>query len=553
MAFISVALKIIGSLGLFLYGMKIMSDGVQKAAGDRLQQAINFMTGNRIIAAISGLIVTALVQSSSATTVMVVSFVNAGLLTLTQSIGVIFGANIGTTITGWIVSLVGFKLSMSALALPAIGIGFILSIFVKLGRKDLGEAILGFGLLFLGLDFLTHSLPEISAEQLGFVRDLSNMGFLSVLIGVGISAVMTVIVHSSSASTTIILTLAFKGFIDFNMAAAMILGANIGTTIDALLASMTSKAVAKRAALVHILFNVVGSLLAIALFRPFVDFVIWFTPGSPTGSGITTHLAMLHTLFNIFNTLIFLPFVNPVARLVTRLIKDDPATKIDSYHLVYATGSIQDTPELNVLRAEKEIRDMAGIVEAMFDSFSSSLGVTDKGKIEVLVEELKQKEDYADKMREELTTFLLECSHQKLSQKSEGNVASLLRIISELELMTDDCFSLSLILQRSVIKRHFFDQNELEALTPYVELVREFLRVVNKNLGQQMSSEQMQVASDLEERIDKFRDRLRKTARKRLEAGADVKTELLFIDLVRRIEKLGDYCYSITEALGRIS
>lgn len=553
MSFLSTVLKIIGSLGLFLYGMKIMSDGVQKAAGDRLQQAINFMTGNRVIAVITGVAVTALVQSSSATTVMVVSFVNAGLLTLTQSIGVIFGANIGTTITAWVISLVGFKLSMSALALPAIGIGFILTIFVKLGRKDLGEAILGFGLLFLGLDFLTKSLPEIGPEHLVFIRNLSGMGFLSVLIAVGASVLMTVIVHSSSASTAIILTLAFKGMIDFNMAAAMILGANIGTTIDAFLASITAKAMARRSALVHILFNVIGSLIAIALFKPFVSFILWFTPGEAVGTGITTHLAMLHTMFNLFNTLLFLPFVNPIARLVTHVVKDDIESAAARYKLVYATGSIQDTPELNVLRAEKEIRDMAGIVENMFDAFSSSLGVTEKGKIEALVEELRQKEDYADKMREELTSFLLECSRQKLSKRSEQHVTSLLRIVSDLELMTDDCFSLSLILERSVAKRHFFDKRELEALTPYVELVREFLRVVHKNLGQHMSSEQMQIASDLEERIDKFRDRLRKTARKRLEAGADVKTELLFIDLVRRIEKLGDYSYSITEALGRIS
>ncbi len=552
MLIFSLVFKIIGSLGLFLYGMKILSDGIQKAAGVKLQKTLNFMTGNRIASTLTGLAVTAIVQSSAATTVMVVSFVNAGLLTLPQSIGVIFGANIGTTVTAWIVSLLGFSLSISSLALPAIGLGFILTMFTRLGRKALGEAIMGFGLLFLGLDFLTNSLPEIQSSQLDFLIAFADKGYISVLLGVGIGFAITFIVHSSSASTAIILTMAYKGMVDFNMAAAMILGANVGKTIDALIASFGARANARRSALTHVLFNVFGCFIAIILFSPFVHFVNWVSPGNPVGRNITNHLAMFHTLFNLFNTILFLPFINPLARLVSYLIKDDIGLP-RVYKLVYAAASIQDSPELNVLRAEKEIRDMAGIVENMFDIFCSHLDVKNKDKIDILVEELRQKEDYADNMREELTEFLLECSRQKLSWKTEANIKRLLRIVSDLELMTDDCFSLSLILERSVTKELFFNQKEIDELTPYVELVREFLKVVNKNLGYHMASEQMQYATDLENQIDKYRDRLRKTARKRLEAGADVKTELLFIDLVRRIEKLGDYCYSITEALGQLS
>jgi phosphate:Na+ symporter len=273
MVYIDFALRILGSLGLFLFGMKIMSEGIQKTAGDRLQRILNFMTGNRFAAVLTGFAITAIIQSSSATTVMVVSFVNAGLLSLFQAIGVIMGANIGTTVTAWIVSLIGFKMNVSALALPAIGIGFVLYMAIKWGLKDQGEAILGFGLLFLGLDFLTKSLPTIDHQSIAFITSVSNLGFVSEMIGTAVGLGVTLIVHSSSASTAIFITMAFNGMINFPMAAAMILGANIGTTIDALLAAIGARAVAKRAALVHVLFNVIGSVWALAFFQPFLQLI----------------------------------------------------------------------------------------------------------------------------------------------------------------------------------------------------------------------------------------------------------------------------------------
>ncbi|GAB1482102.1 Na/Pi cotransporter family protein [Treponema sp.] len=553
MAYIDILFRILGSLGLFLYGMKIMSDGIQKAAGDRLQGVINFMTGTRLSAVLTGMLVTAIVQSSSATTVMVVSFVNAGLLTLIQSIGVIMGANIGTTITAWIVSLIGFKLNISALALPAIGVGFLLLMAKKWGKRELGEAILGFGLLFLGLDFLTKSMPEIDHTAVDFIGSLANLGFLSTLIGVGMGAGVTLLVHSSSASTAIVLTLAYKGLIDFPMAASMILGANIGTTVDAFLSSIGTKAVARRAALVHILFNIIGTVWAVAFFTPFLSFIVFITPGPLTGAGIAIHLAMLHTIFNTINVILFFPFVTPFAKLVTRLVKDDIETEALAYKLTYASASLQDTPELNVLRAEKEIRDMAGIVESMFERFRNALSLMNLKDINLAVEELKAKEDYADRMREELTRFLVECARQKLNPRSERNITQLLRITVDLEEMTDDCFSLSLILQKVAFKRYKFEKKEKDALEPYVLLVRDFLAFVGRSLGGGLTPEQSAQATALEESIDQLRDKLKKIARKRLEAGADVKTQLLFIDLVRRIEKLGDYAYDISEALAATS
>jgi phosphate:Na+ symporter len=561
MAIVAVLFRIIGSLGLFLYGMKVMSDGIQQAAGERLKRVLNFMTGNRFMAIITGFVVTAIIQSSSATTVMVVSFVNAGLLTLTQSIGVIMGANIGTTVTAWIVSLVGFSLKLSEMALPAVGVGFVFRI-LKWKHQDLGEAILGFGLLFLGLDFLTKSMPAVG-DNFSVFGVVSNLGFLSSLIGAGAGLVLTLLIHSSSASTAIMLTMAFNGVVSYEMAAAMILGANIGTTIDAALAAIGTKTTAKRTALVHVLFNVVGTCWALPLLKPLLALVALITPGTIVPGLIhdpiiPTHLAMLHTVFNVVNTLLFLPFVKPFASLVSFIIKEDKTEKAapEHYRLVYYSGAIHDTPELNILRAEKEIRDMAGLSSSMYARFSGVLRTLretgDKeSAVAALTEELKQKEAYADEMREALSYFLMECTREQLNFRSERRVSQLLRVISIIEDMTDESYAISLLLERSVRKNRLFKEKEMDALVPYVNQVEDFLAVVQEHLGRKVSKEQIAYARELEAGIDKSRDKLRKLGRKRIEAGKDVKTELLFIDMVRRIERLGDYCIEIAETIAR--
>ncbi|MDR1900355.1 MAG: Na/Pi cotransporter family protein [Treponema sp.] len=558
MAVIDTVFRIAGGLCLFLYGMKVMSDGIQQAAGDRLQRVLNFMTGSRLMGVLTGFAVTAIIQSSSATTVMVVSFVNGGLLSLTQSIGVIMGANIGTTVTAWIVSLVGFSLQISSLALPAVGIGFILRI-VKWKHQNLGEVLLGFGLLFMGLDFLTKSMPSLG-DSVNIIARVSDMGFLSALIGAGAGLLMTLVTHSSSASTAIMLTMAFNGIVGYRMAAAMILGANIGTTVDAALAAIGTKTAAKQAALVHVLFNVMGTIWALPLLGPLLALVELVTPGTVVPGMIRdpmipAHLAMLHTVFNVVNALLFFPFVKPFAALVSVIVKDDKSAPVPRhYQLVYRAASIQDTPELSILRAEKEIRDMAGIVSSMYARFSAVLktlretGVREKA-VEELVAEMKEKEEYTDEMREVLTSFLIERTREQLNPRSEYRVSQLLRIIADLEDMTDDCYSVSLLLERSVKKNHIFREKEMGALFPYVGLVEDFLSLLREQLGRRLSPEQLEYARELEEKIDHSRDRLRKLGRKRIEAGVDVKTELLFIDLVRRIEKIGDYCFDIAAAL----
>ena len=559
MAIVTLLLRMIGGLCLFLFGMRMMSNGIQQSAGDRLRKTLNFMTGNRYAGVLTGVVVTGIIQSSSAVSVMVVSFVNAGLLTLTQSIGVIMGANIGTTVTAWIVSLVGFSLNISNLALPAAGIGFILSVF-KWKYRSLGELIMGFGMLFLGLNYLTQEMSGINQiidfDRISAFRD---MGFTTILIGAGAGLLITILVHSSSASAAIVLTMAYSNIITFEMAAGMVLGANIGTTIDAMLAAIGARTAAKRASLVHILFNLIGTLWALPLIKPLLALVNLLSPGTPLPGdpSITTHLAMLHTVFNVTNTVLFLPFVNQFAALVSLIIQDDkPEEESEHYQFAYLSGAITDTPELNILRAEKEIRDMAGIVSSMYDRFIAVLRTlretSDReNAVADLCTELHKKEQYADEMREILSAFLIECTRDPLNARSEQRVTCLMRIVGELEEMSDECYSISILLEKSVRKNCVFRKNEMDELIPYVGLVENFLSLLQEQLGGSPTAEMTTRSRELEDNIDKTRKKLDRLGRKRIEAGGNVKTELIFIDLVRRIEKLGDYCFDIAEAINK--
>ena len=547
-------LRMAGGLCMFLFGMKAISEGIQRGAGDRLRKTLNFMTGNRFSGILTGFAVTALIQSSSATTVMVVSFVNAGLLTLAQSIGVIMGANIGTTVTAWIVSLVGFSLKISDMALPAVGIGFVMSV-AKWKHKSLGEVLLGFGFLFLGLFYLTQEMSRIN-EFINFnvISVFSDMGFVAVLIGACTGLLMTMLIHSSSATTAIALTMAFNNIITYEMAAGMVLGSNIGTTIDSVLASIGTNTAAKRSALVHVLFNVIGTCWALPLLRPLLALVSFLTPGDPVGVGVTMHLAMLHTVFNAINTVLFLPFVNQFAKLVCLIIREKPESENRQYHFAYSSVLNTSTPELNIVRAEKEIRDMAGIVSSMYAQFSKFLRelheTSDKEDAVVnLWEELKQKESLVDEMRETLTAFLIECTRKQLNPRTERRISRLFRIIGDIEEMSDECYGISRLLEKSVRKNRIFKQEEINDLVPYISQVEEFLGLLQEKLGQGASGTSAILTRKLETDIGKSRKKLQKISRKRIEAGMDVQTELLFIDLVRRIEKLGDYCVDISEKL----
>ena len=403
-------------------------------------------------------------------------------------------------------------------------------------------------------------------DAIGAFRDRRVM---AVLIGAGSGLVMTVIINSSTASVALIMALAFQGIVTYEMAAGMIMGAQIGTTPNAVLVSMAGNINAKRAALVHVLFNVIGVVWALPLLFPLLNLVNVILPGDPWAAvpyneAIPLHIAGLHTIFNIINTLVFLPFVNQYARLICLILPDRKAgakadAKLGPYRFASISAGRTSSPELNILRAEKEISDMAGIVSFMYSRFCSALrGLREAGEnggegeaeaAAALCEELLQKEQYVDEMLETLSGFFAECSRTRLNHRSETRIAGLLRVIGDLEEMSDECYSISRLLERSVRKNCVFKEREMDELIPYVELVEEFLSLLEDRLGPNPTEAQRIRAAELETRIDKTRNKLQKMGRKRIEAGGNVRTELIFIDLVRRVEKLGDYCFEISEAV----
>jgi phosphate:Na+ symporter len=551
-------LQMVGSLCLFLYGMRTMSDGIQKVAGEKLHSVLNFMTGNRVAAITTGLFVTAIVQSSSATTVMVVSFVNAGLLQLTQAIGVIMGANVGTTVTGWLVAILGFKIQISVIALPAIGIGFVILLLKRFPRRDLGEVLIGFGLLFLGLDFLKNSVPDIGnhPELLQGIARFANKGFSSYLLFIGVGMVLTVIVQSSSAAMAITLMMAYSGWIDYPTAAAIILGENIGTTVTAYIASIGTSVNARRASRAHILFNILGVIWMTPIFMPFLKMVNFITPGNAFSTNVTSplvlpmNLAMFHTLFNLFNTIIFSFFINQIAFIVTKMVPDEKGIPTE-YKLKYIRATLQDTPEFYLLTVKRELAKMADVIADMFTRFWDIFSHPEK-KLGDEVETQKKMEDLTDQMQEEITKFLSQCSMDTMNQVSARSVYGMMRITNELESIGDSCFNLMLLAERRHRQQMEIDDAAIEALLPYVDLVNQFIRFIRSHLNEHISSENMAVAVNLESNINKMRNTLKESASARLQEGSDVKAELLFIDVVRHVEQIGDHCLNIVESVARL-
>ncbi len=552
------AFHIIGSLGLFLYGMKVMSDGIQKAAGERLHSILNLMTVNRFTAVFTGFFITALIQSSSATTVMVVSFVNAGLLNLVQAIGVIMGANIGTTVTGWIVAIIGFKVKISHIALPAVGIGLPLLLSKKMGKQDWGEAIIGFGLLFLGLSFLKNAVPDIknNPEVLQFVSGLTGYGAGSFFIFVLIGTFLTVIVQSSSAAMAITLTMANAGWIDFPTAAAIILGENIGTTVTAFLASVGTGTTARRASRAHTLFNLFGVLWMAFLFHPFLNLVNAMVPGDIFNSGSTSlipaHLAMFHTLFNVINTLVFMSFTRTFAKIVEKIVPEKEHEKNEKYILKYFSTGIQGTAELNILKAKTEINKMAEIISGMFQSFRKM--VEDPGANNTkLLEEIREKEDYTDQMQEQITIFLAECASQGLNEQSTRNITAMIRIVEEMESIADSIYNLAVLSKRKNEKNIRFVEAAEKSYLPYVSLVNDFLSFISAHTGAPMVKTELESALLFERKIDAMRDKEKEAAQHRMQKGSDVRSELLFVDFIKHLEHIGDHCLNIAQALRSVN
>ena len=556
MDYIITTFNILGALGVFLFGMKVMSEGIQKTAGNRLRNILTYMTQNRFAGVLTGFLTTCFVQSSSATTVMVISFVNGGLLTLTQSIGVIMGANIGTTITGWLIAILGFKFKISTIALPSIAIGLPL-IFSKITkRKNLGEIFVGFGLLFLGLKFLKESVPNIenNPEVLEFLKGYTELGLISILIFIFVGVLLTIIVQSSSAAMTITITMAFKGWIDFPTAAALVLGENIGTTITAYLASLGGNYHAKRAARAHMIFNVLGVVWMLCAFTIFIPFVDYIVPGDPSDpNNVPVHLSMFHTLFNIINVLLLIWFVPQIASIVKKMVEPtDTEKEEDEYTLEYFSTGVQPVPEIAIIEVKKEITKMTTVITKMLTSFYETF--KNKTNVQKALNEAKKLETKSDQMQEQISIYLAECTKHELSLGSSKEASAMIRITNELESIGDSSLNLFIQIERLNKDLHFDDSMNKE-ITEFYNLVMEFIKWNNSfitNNIKAMTSEDLNKSIKYEDNIDDMRNKLMDSSRNRLPKNTNSKSELLFMDIVKHLEHIGDFSLNISQALEQI-
>ena len=562
---------LLGAMGMFLYGMNLMSSGLQKAAGDRLRGFLSAMTSNPFKRVLTGVGITALIQSSSATTVMVVSFVNAGLLTLVQAIGVIMGANIGTTITAWMVSLLGFKADISILAVPLMLLGFLFSNSKKNQQKNIGELIVGFSLLFLGLSFMKESVPDLkqTPEVLEFVKQWSGYGFWSVLIFLGVGTVLTLILQSSSATMAITLIMLSMGWIPFPMACAMVLGENIGTTITANIAASVGNPSAKRAALSHTIFNVFGVIWALILFRPFLSLVgkiIEFMgypnpaadgfavsqPDGAEGTAALYGLSMLHTLFNLINTLVLVWFTELIAKVVSKLVKQPENKEEKPYRLKYINAGPLATPELATEQAIKEIIHFANISRNGLGYARAAINETDPDKFEELRSKLVKYEEISDRIEYEIASFLNAVSESEISENTSYKIKAMYKIIGEMESLGDSGESISRILSRRNVHNKTFDQDTVKKLNAMVDLVDNAYSVMitNLDLAERTELEEISNAYSAEERINGLRDHLRDEEINSLEDNRkNYQTSVYYMDIVSELEKMGDYMINISQAL----
>ena len=538
----------IGSLCLLLFGMNMLSDGIQKGAGSNLQKMLGKITGNRFAAVLTGIGVTAVIQSSGATTVMVVSFVNAEILTLTQAIGVIFGANIGTTVTAWIVSFFGFSFSISAAAMPLFGLGFILKYFKQFKIHNFADCFMGFALLFMGLGLLKDTL-SLSPSSVAFLQKFDSIGIAGILLGVFIGAFVTALIHSSSAMTAIVLTMAANGSLSWELSAAIVLGSNIGSTIDAVMSSFGASVNARRTALVHVGFNVAGTLIALLVFKPFLALVDLIVPGIPS-QNITTHIAMLHTIFNLCATLIFIPFVDQIASLAKKIIKDNRAEENEHYKLPAILPYSHVSADLYSFQIQKEITKMSIKVMEMFDCITNTL--TNEKNIEEENKTVNAIENYVDEMNIAITGFLQKCSRLPTANSTDrNNFARLIQITDNLENLSDECSSIMHTIGKFFSAYDDSDKDikpkRTKEISDYLEMVRIFYEQICIYLSTGISSEERLNAEIIEQKIDDKKKTLRRLSRKRIENGSDVKIELNYIDLVRKIEKAGDCAFSIVQ------
>lgn len=595
-------LCLLGSVGLFLYGMKVMSEGLQKAAGDRLRNILGAMTRNRFTGTLTGFLITALIQSSSASTVMVVSFVNAGLMTLAQSMAVIMGANVGTTFTAWVISLFGFKVNISAFVLPLIGIAIPLLFSKKSRSKSIGEFLIGFGFLFMGLDMISKYVPDLQSnpEMFAFLQQYTSMGFGSVVIFMLVGLLVTMVIQSSAATFAITLIMCSKGWIDFDLSCALVLGSNIGTTITPILASMSGNVAAKRTAMGHLLFNVLGCAWVLCVFFPFVrlnvDITQWMGQGDPEKlsayvneiekkdpevynnlfnnipsdhprakditaaqvkveslqQSVSIGLAVFHTVFNLINLSIMIWLTGFYVKIVERLVpakhKED-----EEFQLKFISGGLMNAAELNIAQAEKEIAVFGERVERMI-GMAQTLIHTDHDSEEYahLFSRLEKYEDISDRMEIEIAHYLNRCSEGRLSNEGKLHIAAMLRIVSEIESIADCCLGAGKILVRKNQAHVEFTETIYSNIDSMFILVKQSMKLMLHMLKDPEHARDNEIISayNKEREINNYRNQLRsgniENINNRLypyQAG------IYYMDMVANLEKTGDYIINVVDAV----
>ena len=565
---------LLGALGMFLYGMNMMSAGLQKAAGDRLRSFLSAMTSNPFKGVMTGLGITSVIQSSSATTVMVVSFVNAGLLTLTQAIGVIMGANIGTTVTAWMVSWLGFKADISILAVPLMMFGFLFSNSKKNQRRNIGELIVGFSLLFLGLSFMKDSVPDLreTPEVLEFVRTWSSYGFGSVLLFLAFGTILTLVLQSSSATMAITLIMLSMGWIPFAMACAMVLGENIGTTITANIAASIGNTQAKRAALSHTIFNLFGVAWALALYNPFLNLVGLVTEnmfglpnpaaddfaviekGSDTGTAALYGLSMLHTMFNTINTLVLIWFTGWIAKAVSYIIRTPENQEKEVFRLKYISAGPLATPELSVEQAFEEIIHFAQVSKNGALYAKNAINEADTDQFEVYREKLVKYEEISDRIEYEIASFLNGVCSEEISESTSAKIKAMYKIIGELESLGDSGETISRILSRKNIHKKSFDAESIKKLNIMADAVDAAYdaMIENLNAAHKGQLEEISNAYNAEARLNELRNNFRDAVIEDIDnGGKNYQTSVYFMDIINAYERMGDFMINVSQDLER--
>lgn len=549
-------LRLIGSLGLFLYGMKIMSEGLQKFAGDSLRRILTAMTTNRVTGVLTGVLITALIQSSSATTVMVVSFVNAGLLTLTQSIGVIMGANIGTTVTAWLISALGFKVDIAAFALPLLAFGIPLLFSGKSSRKSVGEFIFGFSFLFMGLQALKANAPDLGAnpEMLAFVQNYTDMGFLSIILFLFIGAILTMIVQASAATMAITLIMCANGWIDYHLGVALVLGENIGTTITANLAALTGNTQSRRAALAHLVFNIFGVMWVLVLFYPFTAAVSWFVTDvmniSDPAVAVSFKLAAFHTAFNISNTFIMIWFVGLIEKTVCFLIKGKK-DEDEEYRLRYITGGMLSTAELSILQAYKEITLFAERTGRMLDMVKALFCEKNEDAFLKIYSRVEKYESISDRMEIEIANYLTCVAEGRLSSEGKEEIRIMLRAVSEIESIADSCNNMARsIKRRNEFKSIFTDEqnhnvDQMLALTE--KALHRMIEILKKS---ELVRDDVNPSYNIENEINNYRNQLKIHNVENINNKKyQYQDGVYYMDIIGEAEKLGDYVLNVVQAV----